>query len=146
MPDSAQTHRIFYPVTIALISVIFLLFAAPAPDYEPRGIVLPAKEIEPPITDLDTIRVFTIPPITYRTLGVVRIEQYYSQTNPAAKGQLLELAKQLSAQVGANAVLLLALFPTPLTTEVEGEVIYNLRALAISIPTRPFDFDKGQEL
>ena len=114
--------------------------------FQPQGIVLPARKVNPPTLDLNSIRVYTVPPGTYRTLGVVRIEQYYDQSNNAAKGELLQLAKNLAAKVGANGILLLALFPTPLTSEVEGEVIYNLRALAIDIPERPFDFDKGQEL
>jgi len=140
MPYSYTSHRIWLPVVFAVAAVALLVVSAPKPSFKPHGIVLPSK-LKRAATSPDQVVIYTLPPGNYQVLGTIRIEQLYRKSNAQVKKQLFSYAKALAAHVGANGLLIQKIFPAQLSSEAEGQVIYNVRAQAIYLPDRPFDYE-----
>lgn len=139
-------HRVWFPVTLAIIAVAALVLLAPVPQFKPHGIVLPTQLQRAPLK-ADQVVVYTVPPpINYQIVGLIRIELFYNRNDPHVKAELYNYAKKLTANVGGNGFFIDNIFPAQLSSEAKGQVIYNVRAIAIYLPERPFDFDRNAAL
>jgi len=123
--------RLWISVSIGCIAVIVLIWAAPSPPYQARGVLLPAKQAKKASTPDASIVRLQNRPTGSTLLGYVHIERHYSANNQQAQQQIWQLAQRLAATVGANAVVIRRFQIASITV---GHDIYVFQAMALDVP------------
>lgn len=114
-----------------VVSVIYCF--RPQYDFSMKGIALPLKPAVVP-SDIQGIRFFPFPPVTYRALGTINIEQHFSGKGQITPAKIERYAKKLAANLGANAVIITAFGHTSLSTAGPAQGLYVFRGVAARVP------------
>ncbi len=126
----AEKGRLWIIVIIALIAVIFVIWAAPSQYYQAQGVLLPAKQVRAATLSFSIVRLESRP-IGSKLLGYIHIERRYSTKKQQAQQQIWQLAQNLAANAGANAIVI-NLFRVGSVTK--GHYIYVFRGIALYMP------------
>ncbi len=106
-----MNFRVLICTVLALLSVCAVFLLAPTQDFSPKGILLPAEKVFPPIS-ADQVTIYTQAPQAHVTqLGVVRVEVEFHTLNEQTKEMLFQKVKEMAATVGANGVIVTMLVP-----------------------------------
>lgn len=122
--------RVIISVLIALIAVAILLWLTPNQASVPHGIFLPGKISRPASNNFD-VPLYINAPDNYQRLGLVRIVRHYSADNSQlAEQQIVDLARQMAAQAGANGIIVEFFAHSPPDT-ASSQAVYQFSGIAI---------------
>lgn len=127
----SQQQRVWISSIIGLIAVVLVVVLSPSPNYQARGILLPSKEVRTPISPSAVVQLPNRP-FNGKVMGHINIERHYPASAQTAHKEIAELAKRLSAQVGANGFVV-SLFRIGQVTSTT--FIYVFQATAYYSPT-----------
>ena len=116
---------------IGFIAVLLIIWLSPSPVYKARGILLSTQTIRSPIAP-SSVTQLSNRPFGASILGYINIERHYPAPNNLAHQEIVQLAKQLSSQVGANAFVE-TFFRVGQVTR--SKYIYVFHATAYYVPT-----------
>jgi len=89
---------------LIVLSIVIVLFLLPATVYQPQGIISPVKKITgtKPVAE---IVAYKTAPAGASTVGYFSVE-FFEKDNPvSAQERMVEYAKELAGQIGANGVV-----------------------------------------
>lgn len=115
---------------IGFIAVLLVIWLSPSPVYKAHGILLPTKDTRSPISPNAVVQL-SQRPFGGIVMGHINMERHYPAPNNLAQQEMMQLAKQLSAQVGANAFVVTFLRIGQVT---RSNFIYVLHATAYYAP------------
>lgn len=98
---------------IGILAVSCLLLLAPKQTLLPKGIALPAKTIRPAIASSMVVLYQQIPTNSVENLGKISIEKSAAIDDAASRKLIIEKAKTLAAQIGANGMIINYFEPHP---------------------------------
>lgn len=112
------------------MAVLLLYLIKPAFASQPHGIICPIAEALDPIPT-DQVAVLTQKPFNALTLATINVEQQSNSESEITEQQILTEAKQLSAQIGANGLVITEFGFLPKNNEA-NLARYVLRAKAVA--------------
>lgn len=89
---------------LVILSTLVVLLLSPKIVYEPRGIISPLVEVTTP-SAIDEVVAYRFPPIGARPVGFFSVEFFAGDDQIKAQEKMVEYAKKLATQVGANGVV-----------------------------------------
>lgn len=89
---------------LVILSTIVVLLLSPKIVYEPRGIISPLVEVTAP-SPVDEVVAYRFSPMGARPVGFFSVEFFAGEDQIKAQEDMVEYAKKLAAQVGANGVV-----------------------------------------
>lgn len=129
--SSTDKKRVWVSSIIGIIVILILFWLIPSQTLQAKGILLPSKETRQPISEKDVI-FYSNPPETYQNLGSIRVVRHYPAEQPkVAEKQMLDFAKKLAAQAGANGVVVKLFAHSVPGTVPAPQAIYSLQGIAI---------------
>jgi len=126
-----NAQRTWITAIIGLAAVGLVIWLSPSPNYQARGILLPAQRIRPPISP-NSVTLLSDPPFAGKVMGYINIERHYPASGNLAQRQIDQLAQKLAAQVGANTVVVNNFRLGAVTS---SRYIYVFQATAYYAPT-----------
>jgi hypothetical protein len=121
---------------IGLLALALAIWSLPPLQIEPRGIFLPAGKTLQPISE-QNVRFLDVPPLQFKSVGNIQITRHFSANSSddlkTAEEQILEKARQLAAQAGANGVVVRFFAHSDADMRPTALAIYRLSGQAISI-------------
>lgn len=125
-------QKIYYSIQIiAIILTIGLLYSIkPVYAYKPCGIICPITEAHDPIA-VNQVMVLTHTPANALPLATINLEQKSNSESESIEQQIMTEAKQLSASIGANGLVITDFNFLPKNNEA-ALARYVLRAKAIA--------------
>lgn len=96
---------------VALLVLGILLVLKPSHSFQPRGIILPLTQkplIASPLSTASTrsVELFEYLPYQAKRLAMINIEAHADKPTKAKQTKVLEYAKQLALQAGANGLVI----------------------------------------
>lgn len=113
-----------------LLAVVLLVLSTPKTPLLPKGIARPAEKILPPVPT-QQVKLYSAMPTNALVLGKISIEQGFDTLNESTKTALIEKIKTLSAQLGANGVVVNAMMPVKGLRQM---IIFRGTAVSVSSP------------
>lgn len=131
-----DSYRQTQAILIGLLVVAFIYYFSPSADFQPRGLLLPAKKTLKPV-EADQVHFLNSVNAPYSVLGTISVEM---QLTPGKQDQdvkvILAKAQKLAASVGANAIIFGTggyLAHPPLSALPLSQVHWVFRGLAIKV-------------
>jgi len=142
--EQTSRLRFWIALIIGLAATWAVYMAMPTQDFQPTGLVLPAK-VTRPATSPSDITLLPVQPAAAKELGLVRVEMHYDpKTAQQSQKAIIAYAKQLAAKVGANG-LVVKLFGHSMPGSVPAaQAAFELMGVAVYMPNKPtFSYQGG---
>jgi len=124
---------------LAAIIVFILIGLTPPQDYRAQSIFLPAKLSRPAVPIEQVSLLPSAPTSHYKVLGLVHVMQHFVVSDAqrrVVEQDLINEARRLAAQAGANAVIVKSFGYTLPGLTPAAQAVYAFRGLAIFLPNK----------
>jgi len=127
--------RMIVSAIVGLFAVVVVYFLAPNKDYIAQGLLLPGKVVYSAISP-GQVQVITHSQMPYQKVGHINIQMQYQQsTEKHDVDKILNKARVLAANIGANAILVdrTSLWHPPMSMLPFNQVHWIFSAAAVKV-------------